>query len=104
MPRIRQVDDVAIVDWGPDATLIGELRSLVEAGNSRRVLLNMSACDGLRADNLETLTEAFTVCEDRGCQIGMFALQDGFVRLVELMDLGNDLPPVLGRAEQEALA
>jgi hypothetical protein len=104
MPRIRQVDDVSIVDWGPELSVIGEVRSLVEAGTTRRLLLNMSGCDGLRADHLETLTEAFTVCEDRGCQLGMFGVSDSIQRLIDVMELAGDLPPIVGKAEQEALA
>lgn len=104
MPRIRQVDDISIVDWGPELSVIGEIRSLVEAGSTRRLLLNMLACDGLRADHLETLTEAFTVCEDRGCQLGMFGVSDSIQRLIEVMDLAADLPPIVGKAEPEALA
>lgn len=103
MPPIRQADDVSIVDWGAELSIIGEIRALVEAGAARRVLLNMAACQGLRADDLETLTEAFTVCQDRGCQIGMFGVSDSMARLVEVMDLAGDLPPVLGKGEQEAL-
>ncbi len=102
--RIRQADDVSIVDWGAELSIIGEIRSLVEGGSARRVLLNMAACDGMRADDLETLTEAFTVCEDRGCKIGMFGVSDAMARLVEVMDLAGDLPPVLGKGEVEALA
>ncbi|MCW8140173.1 MAG: hypothetical protein KIT58_14835, partial [Planctomycetota bacterium] len=104
MPRIRQVDDVSIVDWSPEHAVMGELRALVEAGSARRVLLNMAACDAVRADDLEGLTEALTVCDDRGCQVGMFGVREALARVVEVMDLADDLPPVLGASEQEALA
>lgn len=106
MPRVKQVEDVAILEWGAGdpPSLVGELRTLVEGGATKRVLLDLNGFDSLRADGLESLTEAFTVCEDRGCAIGLFGTNDSFNRIVELMDLAGDLPPVLGKAEGEAVA
>jgi hypothetical protein len=106
MPRVKQVEDVAILEWGAGdpPSLVGELRTLVEGGATKRVLLDLTGFDSLRADGLESLTEAFTVCEDRGCAIGLFGTNDTFNRIVELMDLAGDLPPVLGKAEGEAVA
>lgn len=106
MPRVKQIEDVAILEWGAGdpPSLVGELRTLVEGGATRRVLLDLTGFDSLRADGLESLTEAFTVCEDRGCTIGLFGTNDTFNRIVELMDLASDLPPVMGKAEGEAVA
>ncbi|RMG07542.1 MAG: hypothetical protein D6731_23605 [Planctomycetota bacterium] len=104
---LRQVNDVAIVDWqaGPQIPpLAGEVRQVLEAGGAQHVLVNMRGCDELRADGLETLTEVLAVCRDRDCGVGLFALGDRLQQLVRIMSLESELPPVLEGDESRAVA
>jgi len=104
--RIRQVDDVSIVEWD-DSRLpatVAALRKLLDEAGDRLVLVDMSGSRCASADNLETLTEAATVCRDRGCTVGMYGLDPELAQLVEVMGLGEFLPPIVGRAEDDAVA
>ena len=109
VPQLRTVEDVSIVDWPPTGglgvpALGGVLKQLLEAGGTARVLLNMAACEGMRADHLEALTEALTICRERDCVIGMYAVADRLARVIEVTGLNGDVPPVLGVGELDALA
>lgn len=107
-PAVRQVDGVSILDWPATGSLEvpalgGALKELLERAPTRHVLINMASCEGMRADHIEALTEAFTVCRDRSCSIGMYAVRDRLARLLDLAGIARDVPPIVGRAEGDAL-
>lgn len=105
MGHIRLVEEVAVVEWSalhlPE--LVAELRAHLEQHPGRRVLVHLGGAD-LRADELETLAEAATVCRDRSCAVAAFGGSDDLQRLVDVLDMAPDLPPLLGPSEAEAVA
>lgn len=105
MIRVRQVDDVAIVDWSHKdvATVVPRIRALVDANQAKRLLLNMREVETLKGEGLETLTEALSVCEDKGCTLGMFGLNTYLTQLVDIMGLHEVMPTIVGTEESEAL-
>jgi anti-anti-sigma factor len=110
MIRVRQVDDVAIIDWSHKdvATVVPRIRSLVDAatssdGGAKRLLLNMREVETLKGEGLETLTEALSVCEDKGCTLAMFGLNTYLTQLVDIMGLHEVMPTIVGAEESEAL-
>ena len=105
MGHIRVVEQVAIVDWDPGRLpeVVGELRGHIEQNHGRAVLLNLAKAD-LRADELETLVEATTVCRDRSSPVAIYGASQDLERLLELLGLDGELPPVLAPREDEALA
>ncbi|MCA8924717.1 MAG: STAS domain-containing protein [Planctomycetes bacterium] len=109
MARIRQVNEVAILEFDGDALtdLMAALRAHVDdesASNGRTVLVDLRDLQELSADGIETLTEAAIVCRDRGCDIGMFSLHEDVWRLLDALELGPHLPRVLQGDESAALA
>ena len=101
------MDGVSILDWeqsGAEIPLLAEdIKAALEGGSVSHVLVNMAACEGLRADSLEALTQALTVCQDRSCAIGLYRLSDELSLLVEVSGLASNLPPVLGTDEAAAI-
>jgi hypothetical protein len=102
---VREVEGVSILAWDPGQpqAVVSELRRLVEGGGVKHVLLDLSEQGWIRADSIESLSEATTVCSDRDCPIGMFGVEDDFAQLVKVMSLAAYLPPLLGANEDDAL-
>src|SRR5271169_458128 len=98
MIRVRRVDDVAIIDWSHKdvATVVPRIRALVDADEAKRLLLNMHEVETLKGEGLETLTEALSVCEDKGCTLAMYGLNTFLTSLLDIMDLHGVMPAIVG--------
>ncbi|MGE0713482.1 MAG: hypothetical protein AB7N76_36400 [Planctomycetota bacterium] len=102
----RQINGVTILDWpsgGRESPVVAEVRALLDGGPTH-VLLDMGNCGVLCADQLEALTEALRLCQDRQAQIGLFGLGFEARQLLAMLALEEELPPILGDGEPEALA
>jgi predicted transcriptional regulator len=101
---VKQVEDVTIVGARGEAfpLVATQIRDLLNDG-SRRFLINMAACDEVRADLVETLTEVLHLCAEQDGEVGLFALGSNLQRLFETMGLFDLVPMVVGDSEEEAL-
>ena len=108
MAQIRQVNEVAILEFDGDALtdLMVTLRAHVDGDepSARTILVDLQNLQELSADGIETLTEAAIVCRERGCDIGMFSLHEDVWRLLDALELAPHLPRVLPGDEDSALA
>lgn len=104
MGHIRLVEDVAVVEWSPLhlPDLVAELKTHLDEHQGRRVLVNLARAD-LRADELETLSQAASICRERNAPLAGYGASDDLQRLVEVLHIGGELPPLLACGEAEAV-
>ncbi|RMG11232.1 MAG: hypothetical protein D6731_15930 [Planctomycetota bacterium] len=83
-------------------SVVGDLRRL-DAQGFAYLLLDMREVPHLGGKELEALTEVAALAARRGLRSGMFGLRADVRQLLEIMDMGDVLPPLL-RAGDDAAA